>query len=102
MKKLVIGVFFVVFSLTFAARSKAQAPLFPIQDFFKSYFEETLKDDPEYATNVGRHEYDDRWTDLSKAGREARLAHMRSRLAELGKYDWGSLSEQDQLSARLL
>jgi prolyl oligopeptidase len=102
MKKLVISVFFVVLSLPFAVRSQAQAPFFPIQDFFKSYFEETLKDDPEYATNVGRHEYDDRWTDLSKAGREARLAHMRSRLAELGKYDWGSLSEQDQLSARLL
>jgi len=101
MKKLVISVFFVVLSLTFAVRSKAQAP-FPIQDFFKSYFEQTLKDDPEYATNVGRHDYDDRWTDLSKAGREARIAHMRSWLAELGKYDWGSLSEQDQLSARLL
>lgn len=102
MKKLVISVFFVVLSLTFAVRSQAQAPFFPIQDFFKSYFEETLKDDPEYATNVGRHEYDDRWTDLSKAGREARIAHMRSRLAELGKYDLGSLSGQDQLSARLL
>jgi prolyl oligopeptidase len=102
MKKLVISVFFVVLSLPFAVRSQAQAPFFPIQDFFKSYFEETLKDDPEYATNVGRHEYDDRWTDLSKAGREARIAHMRSRLAELGKYDLASLSEQDQLSARLL
>ena len=102
MKKLVISVFFVVLSLPFAVRSKAQAPFLPIQDFFKSYFEETLKDDPEYATNVGRHEYDDRWTDLSKAGREARIAHMRSRLAELGKYDLASLSEQDQLSARLL
>ena len=102
MKKLVISAFFVVLSLPFAVRSQAQAPFFPIQDFFKSYFEETLKDDPEYATNVGRHEYDDRWTDLSKAGREARIAHMRSRLAELGKYDLASLSEQDQLSARLL
>ncbi|HWZ99032.1 MAG TPA: DUF885 domain-containing protein [Candidatus Dormibacteraeota bacterium] len=88
--------------LLVAPRSKAQSPTVPIQDFFKSYFEESLKDEPEYATNVGRHEYDDRWTDLSKAGRDLRLAHMRSRLSELGKYQLASLSEQDQLSARLL
>ena len=102
MKKPFACLLFVFSSLSFAIQSQAQTPTVSIQDFFKSYFEETLKDDPEYATNVGRHEYDDRWTDLSKAGREARIAHMRSRLAELGKYDWGSLSEQDQLSARLL
>ena len=80
----------------------AQSPAIPIQDFFKSYFEEQLKDEPENATGVGRHEYDDRWADLSKAGREAHLAHLRSRLAELNKYDFSKLSEQDQLSARLL
>lgn len=102
MKRFFACLFFVFSSLAFSARSQAQAPALPIEDFFKSYFEESLKDDPEYATNVGRNEYDDHWTDLSKAGREARIAHMRGRLAELAKYDLGSLSEQDQLSARLL
>ena len=52
----------------------AQTPTVPIQDFFKSYFEEQLKDEPENATGVGRHEYDDRWADLSKTGRDAHLA----------------------------
>ncbi len=80
----------------------AQSPATPIQDFFKSYFEERLKDEPENATNVGRHEYDDRWSDLSKSGRDAHLGHLRSRLAELNKYDFSKLSGQDQLSARLL
>jgi uncharacterized protein (DUF885 family) len=84
-----------------APRSNAQSSA-SIEDFFKSYFEETLKDEPEYATNVGRHEYDDRWSDLSKSGREQRLAHMRSRLTELSKFKLDSLSEQDQLSSRLL
>ncbi|HWY44667.1 MAG TPA: DUF885 domain-containing protein [Candidatus Sulfotelmatobacter sp.] len=96
------AVLFVLALLLVSAQAKAQSPSTPIQDFFKSYFEETLKDEPEYATNVGRHEYDDRWSDLSKAGRELRLAHMRSRLAELAKYRLADLSEQDQLSARLL
>jgi uncharacterized protein (DUF885 family) len=89
-------------SLLFSVRSHAQAPPVPIQDFFKSYFEESLKDEPENATGVGRHDYDDRWSDLSKAGRDARLAHLRARLAGLNKYDFSKLSEQDQLSARLL
>jgi len=102
MKKLFACLLFIFSCLSFVVQSQAQAPAIPIQDFFKSYFEESLKDDPEYATNVGRHEYDDRWTDLSKVGREVHIAHMRGRLAELAKYDLGSLSEQDQLSARLL
>jgi len=103
-KSLVVGVL-VLFALPLwfdVPQSKAQAPSASIQDFFKSYFEETLKDEPEYATGVGRHDYDDRWSDLSKAGRELRLARMRSRLAELEKFKLDSLSEQDQLSARLL
>ena len=83
-------------------QSNAQSPTGSIQEFFKSYFEETLKDDPEYATGVGRHDYDDRWSDLSKAGRDLRLTHMRSRLADLEKFKLDSLPEQDQLSARLL
>src|SRR5215475_13616717 len=74
----------------------------PIQDFFKSYFEESLKDNPESATDVGRHEYDDKWTDFSKAARDLRISHMRARLAALEQYKMDSLSEQDQLSARLL
>ena len=102
MKKLFACLLFIFSCLSFVVQSQAQAPAIPIQDFFKSYFEESLKDDPEYATNVGRHEYGDRWTDLSKVGREVHIAHMRGRLAELAKYDLGSLSEQDQLSARLL
>jgi uncharacterized protein (DUF885 family) len=102
MKKTLSLSFIALFVSLFATHARAQAPSSSIQDFFKSYFEETLKDDPESATNVGRHEYDDRWTDLSKTGRETRLAHMRSRLAGLEQYKLESLSEQDQLSARLL
>ena len=39
-----------------------------IGTFFKETFEQELRDDPEFATYIGRHDYDDRWTDWSKIG----------------------------------
>jgi prolyl oligopeptidase len=82
--------------------SYAQAPAAPIQQFFKTYFEEKLKDEPEFATIVGRHEYDGRWNDWSKSGREKRRARAKQRLQELEKFQLDDLTEQDRLSARLL
>src|ERR1700691_2913212 len=51
--------------------------------FFKDTFEQMLRDNPEYATGVGRHEYDDRWTDWSKAARDHRRQFFEQRLAQL-------------------
>ncbi|HLX82908.1 MAG TPA: DUF885 domain-containing protein [Terriglobales bacterium] len=70
--------------------------------FFAAYFEGRLRDEPEFATNVGRHEYDDRWTDLSKAGLGQRRAHLEQALASAEKFSGGQLSDQDQLSVKLL
>ena len=78
------------------------APAQSIQEFFKQTFEQHLRDNPEFATGVGRHEYDDRWTDWSKAGREQRRAHLQQELQKLGTYPLASLSPQDRLSARLM
>ena len=44
----------------------------PSADFFKDTFDQMLRDDAEYATSVGHHEYDDRWTDWSKSARDGR------------------------------
>src|SRR5271169_3162516 len=73
-----------------------------LSKFFAAYFEERLRDEPEFATTVGRHEYDDRWSDVSKQGRDARRSHLEQRLAQLDKFPLGQLSEQDQLSVKLL
>jgi uncharacterized protein (DUF885 family) len=75
-----------------------------ISKFFAAYFEERLRDSPEFATNVGRHEYDDRWSDFSKAGRNQRREHMEQALATVDKFAAAqvSLPEQDQLSVKLL
>ena len=73
-----------------------------IDAFFKDTFEHMLRDDPEFATSIGRHEYDDRWTDWSPSGRERRRAFLEQSLATLGKFPMASLSPENQLTARIL
>jgi uncharacterized protein (DUF885 family) len=73
-----------------------------IHTFFTQTFEERLRDDPEFATSVGRHDYDDRWNDWSKAGREQRRDHLDQRLRQLGSFPQANLNAQDRLSARLM
>ena len=92
-------VFFLLLPVTLAA---AQPQPDALHKFFSQYFEEKLADDPEFATSIGRHDYDDRWTDWSKEGRERRRAHMSARLKELDQFPTTGLNDEDQLSLRLL
>jgi uncharacterized protein (DUF885 family) len=73
-----------------------------LAEFFKEYFEERLRDEPEFATNVGRHEYDDRWRDVSRQSREQERAHLEQSLARANKFAAETLSEKDRLSVELL
>ena len=73
-----------------------------LSKFFTDYFEERLRDEPEFATTVGRHEYDDRWSDLSKAGRDRHRAHLQARFDQLSKFSLKGVSDQDRLSVDLL
>ena len=91
----------VVLCLTIPLAS-AQTSSADLSKFFAQYFEERLRDDPEFATTVGRHEYDDRWSDLSKQGREQRREHLQQRFDQLQKFGTQGLPEQDTLSVRLL
>ena len=72
-----------------------------LKAFFAEAYEEQLRDQPEDATASGRHDYDDRWTDWSKAGRAARRAHQEARLRQFAAIPLDGASEQDRLSARL-
>jgi len=96
-----IVVALVLVSFTFP-RAAAQSSSDELSKFFAQYFEERLRDDPEFATTVGRHDYDDRWSDLSKQGREQRRAHLQQTFDRLQKFGAQGLSEQDALSVRLL
>ncbi len=70
-------------------------------NFFKDTFEQMLRDDPEYATGTGRHEYDDRWTDWSKAGRDQRRRFLEQRMAQLETAAVGD-SAADLLTKRVV
>src|ERR1700675_623431 len=83
-------------------QAAAQTSSADLSKFFTQYFEDRLRDEPEFATTVGRHEYDDRWSDLSLQGRSQRRAHLQQTFDQLQKFDTQGLSEQDALSIRLL
>ena len=100
-RSLSLLVVFVVLCLTIPLAA-AQTSSTDLSKFFAQYFEERLRDEPEFATTVGRHEYDDRWSDLSKQGREQRRAHLQQRFDQLQKFRVQGLPEQDSLSVRLL
>ena len=70
-------------------------------DFFKDTFDEMLRADPAFATATGHHEFNDCWTDWSKAARDSRRQFFATRLAQLDTLRVGD-SPQDQLTARLL
>lgn len=74
---------------------------FSQSSFLKDTFEQLLRDNPEYATGVGRHEYDDRWTDWSKAARDRRRQFFAQRLAQLDSAPIGDTPE-DILTKRVI
>jgi uncharacterized protein (DUF885 family) len=80
-----------------APLARAQSPA----DFFKETFEQMLRNDPEYATGVGRHEFDDRWTDWSKSARDERRRFLEQRLKDLNSAKIGD-SAQDLLTKRVV
>jgi uncharacterized protein (DUF885 family) len=80
----------------------SQAPTNNLARFLADTFEERLRDRPEYATGAGRHEYDDRWTDWSKAGRDLRRSHTQKALDQLNQFAQTNLSAADRLTVRVL
>jgi hypothetical protein len=64
-------------------------PAQTIDTFFQDTFQTMLRNDPDFATGVGHHEYDDRWTDYSQAARESRRHFVEQSLTALGKFPAG-------------
>lgn len=99
---LVFGLIAVSWSLPATCQAVSSPSSAELSKFFADYFEERLRDEPEFATNVGRHEYDDRWADVSKAGREQHRTHLQGRYEQLQKFSLNGLSDEDRLSVELL
>src|ERR1700744_1195050 len=83
-------------SSTVAQREKA------LNAVFSDYWEQQLKDSPEFASTLGDKRYDDQLSDYSVAGYNAQLQHDRVFLDRLGAIDTDGLPAQEQLSKDLL
>ena len=64
--------------------------------------EELLVNDPEGATSLGDHRFDDRLSDYSVAGRQKLEAGLRRELAALQKIDPSALTGANRIDARIL
>jgi uncharacterized protein (DUF885 family) len=69
-----------------------------LQDLFHREWELRLKEDPTFATTVGRHEYDDRLPSVAPEDLTRRAAAAKGFLAELAAIDRGKLSGDDVVS----
>lgn len=74
----------------------------PLHQIFKDYIETLYRENPEVATQRGRNEYNDRWTDWSREAIERRATATKTFLERVRPFLGSSLSEQDSISARLL
>ena len=83
-------------SFTVAQREKA------LNAVFSDYWEQQLKDSPEFASTLGDKRYDAQLSDYSVAGYNAQLQHDRVFLDRLGAIDTDGLPAQEQLSKDLL
>jgi uncharacterized protein (DUF885 family) len=73
---------------------------------FRALVDELLADyfrlDPVHATDMGHHEYDGLWPDLTDGGRDARLAFARGAVERLRAIQPSTLSRDDAIDHRIL
>lgn len=69
---------------------------------FSDYWEQQLKESPEFASTLGDKRYDDRLSDYSVAAYNAHLERDRAFLERLAAIDTTGLPDQEQLSKDLL
>jgi uncharacterized protein (DUF885 family) len=68
----------------------------------KETIEELLVANPEYATTLGDHRFDDRLSDYSAQAREKMTAAIQGRLAALAKIDPAALTGANRVDSRML
>lgn len=80
-------------------QSKAATEAF--HQLIENEWQWTLRDDPEFASWLGDHRYDQRWQDLSLDAIQRRHEYRKSVLENLAKIDSTLLSKQDRVSYEL-
>ncbi len=92
-----------------AQSASAKEPLAPVADrvrdlhaIFQDYWQDKLKHDPEFASTIGDHRYDDQLSDFSADAYNDKIARGFRFLTRLGAIDTTGMTETDRLSQRLL
>jgi len=100
----------VLFSMTaaFVLTTRLQAQQTNINDFFRDFTSEWVRHDPELATRTRyfsgeeQDRFERQLTPRTLAWKRERIELARKGLAQLSKFDWGSLNETQRLSADLM
>lgn len=71
------------------------------REYLRRDWDRWLSEVPELATGVGRREFDDRWTDDTPAGVQARRDHLERSFQELSRFSGASLPKGDRLNFEL-
>jgi uncharacterized protein (DUF885 family) len=67
-----------------------------------NYLDRMLELNPEWATNLGDHRFDDRVSDLTETGFQARVDFNRAYLDTLGSIDLGQLAQANRIDYEIL
>ena len=84
--------------LLFAVSAHAQDEVKRLHDLFDRNWEQRLKESPQFATSVGRHEYDALLGSVTPADLARRQEQRKKTLAELLAIDRSKLSEADRVN----
>ena len=71
-------------------------------DLVAGFLEELFSLQPEIATAVGDHRYDDQWSDLSETGATARAAFIDRWEGVLGRVDTATLTPDERIDLDLV
>lgn len=89
-------------AVSIACSSSIETNDVALDRLFGEYYEFLLRSNPEAATEVGRREYNDRWTDHSRQGRDTLRAEQRAFLDRVHEISAEGLTEQESVSRELL
>jgi uncharacterized protein (DUF885 family) len=70
--------------------------------FAKEYLDKLLEKNPELATSLGEHRYDDRLSDYSQAGIQAQVQFQRQSIERLGQIEASNLSAVNRIDFAIL
>ncbi len=89
-------------ALSFLLSCSVQNEDLKFEAFAKEYLDKLLEKNPELATSLGEHRYDDRLSDYSQAGIQAQVQFQRQSIERLGQIEVSKLSAVNRIDFGIL